>query len=138
MSTQPVPRVRLTPVPDDGVFVVRGDELDPLLLAEDAGRFRARFVEWGRFGISAFYAASEDEVDALCQARLVRFDTVVVFDRRDLEAVGVEIVATFRTPHVTLCHRDLDELVDRLLRCRHVVRANPYHVDDEEVVDGGA
>ncbi|MFN0092130.1 MAG: hypothetical protein ACKVWR_17970 [Acidimicrobiales bacterium] len=74
----------------------------------------------------------------MCQARLVRFDTVVVFGRRDLEAAGVEIVPTFRTPHVTLCRSDLDELVERLLRCRHVVRVNPYHVDDEEVVDGGA
>ena len=55
---------------------MRGDELDPLLLAEDAGRFRARFGG---------------------------------FERRDLEAAGVEVVPTFRTPHVTLCHRDLDE-----------------------------
>jgi hypothetical protein len=138
MAPEPVPRVRLTPIPDDGVFVVRGDELDPALMMEDAERFHARFADWGRHGISAFYAASDDEVDALCQARLVRFDTVVVFGRRDLETAGVDIVPTFRTPHVTLCHHDLGELVERLLRCRHPVRANPYHVDDEEVVDGGA
>lgn len=132
------PRVRLTPVPDDGVFVVRGDELDSALLIEDAERFRARFAGWDRYGISAFYAASDGEVDVLCQARLVRFDTVVVFHRHDLEAAGIEIVPTFRTPHVTLCHSDLGELVERLTGCSHVVRANPYHVPGEEVTDGGA
>lgn len=67
-----IPRVRLTPIPDGGVFVVRGDELDPALLADDATAFRERFSEWGRFGISAFYASSEDEIDAICQTRLVR------------------------------------------------------------------
>lgn len=61
------------PIPDGGVFVVRGDELNRMLLAEDASRFRERFSEWAKFGISAFYAATEDEIDAICQTRLVRF-----------------------------------------------------------------
>jgi hypothetical protein len=32
------------------VFVVRDDELDPVLLAEDASRFRERFSEWADSG----------------------------------------------------------------------------------------
>lgn len=131
MPAERTPRVRLTPVPDDGVFVVRGDELDPDVLAEDASRFRERFDEWGRYGISAFYAGTEDEVDALCQSRLVQFETVVVFERTAVEAAGVDIIATFRTPHITLCHVDLATLVERLMNCRHRVLTNPYHVDDE-------
>lgn len=138
MVAEPVPRVRLTAVPDEAVLVVRGDELDAGLLVEDAERFRARFAGWDRYGISAFYAASDDEVDALCQSRLVRFDTVVVFRREDLLSAGVEVVPTFRTPHVTLCHAVLGELVERLIGCSYVVRVNPYHVGGEEVTDGGA
>ncbi|MGD9705145.1 MAG: hypothetical protein AB7Q42_09775 [Acidimicrobiia bacterium] len=129
-SREQTPRVRLTPVPDGGVFV-RGDELDPKLLADDASRFRERFSEWARFGISAFHASSEDEIDAICQTRLVRFAIVVVFARADLESAGIEVVPTFRTPHVTLCHADLDQLIERLVHCEHAERSNPYHVGDE-------
>ena len=39
------PRVRLRPLPDDSVLVVRGDELDAAVLAEDAARFHERFDE---------------------------------------------------------------------------------------------
>ena len=60
------------------MFVVRGDELDPTILAEDASRFLERFSSWGRCGISAFYAANDAEIDALCEDRLVRFDQVLV------------------------------------------------------------
>jgi hypothetical protein len=121
--------VRLTTVPDDAVFVVRGDELTPRLLAEDASRFYERFSDWGRFGVSAFLAIDEGEVDALCGVRLVQFATVAIFRRTDLEQAGVDVVPTFRTPHVTLCHPVLEELVRRLIDCDHVLRANPYHVD---------
>ena len=116
---------------DDSVLVVRGDELDPTVLAEDATRFHERFAEWGRFGISAFAAASDEEVEALCESRLVRFRDVVVFKRTDLERAGVEVVPTFRMPHVTLCHHDLSELVARLMGCGHRLTANPYYVADE-------
>jgi hypothetical protein len=48
----------------------------------------------------------------------------------------VEIVPTFRTPHVTIAHADLGELVRRLLGCEHEVVENPYH--EEEPGDGEA
>lgn len=131
MSTERVPRVRLRGVADDSVFIVRGDELDATLLAEDASRFHERFSEWGRYGISAFHATNEAEIDAICQTRLVRFATVAVFRRAALEDAGVEVVPTFRTPHVTLCHERLEELVWRLLSCEHRVFGNPYNVPEE-------
>ena len=53
MAPEPVPRIRLAAIPDDAVLVVRGDELDPDVLRLDAERFRRRFEQWGRFGVSA-------------------------------------------------------------------------------------
>jgi hypothetical protein len=131
VNPESAPRVRLTPIPDGGVFVVRGDELDRELLADDARRFRERFAGWDRYGISGFYAASDEEIDAICQTRLIRFATVVVFARVELEKAGVEIVPTFRTPHVTLCHAELHQLVERLIGCEHTDRRNPYHVPEQ-------
>lgn len=122
-----MPRVRLRAVPETAVLVVRGDELDPEVLRNDASNFRERFSDWDRYGVSGFLASDFDEVDALCGARLIRFASVVVFRLADLRTAGVEIVPTFRTPHVTLCHRDLEEFVERLLLCEHETRRNPYH-----------
>lgn len=122
-----MPRVRLRSVPDQAVLVVRGDELDPEVIRVDASNFRDRFSAWNRYGVSAFLAADESEVDALCAARLIRFSTVVIFRVADIVAVGVEIVPTFRTPHVTLCHIELEALIDKLRSCKHQTRPNPYH-----------
>lgn len=129
MARETGPRIRRAPMPEDAALVVRGDELKPQLLEHDAQNFRRRFPDWERYGISAFLASSDDEIDILCQTKLVRFPTVVVFRRADLEAAGVEIVGTFRTPHVTLAHRELDSFVSALVRCPHRVVANAYHED---------
>lgn len=115
-------------MPEDADLVVRGDGLEADRLRRDAQRFHRRYSTWGRYGISAFYATNDAEVDALCETRLVQFPTVVVFQRAELEANGIDVVATFRTPHVTLTADDLDELVHRLLACGHAARPNPYHV----------
>jgi hypothetical protein len=132
MAAERVPRIRLRSVAS-AALVIRGDELDPQLLAEDAYRFHERFRDWARYGISAFEADTEAEIDAVCQTRLVRFATVVVFERDALERAGVDVIPTFRRPHVTLCHQLLDELIERLLHCPHRVLRNPYHVGDNEV-----
>lgn len=131
MSLGRVPRVRRTPLPDDAVLVVRGDTLDPDRILKEARRFLRRFPDWGRYGISAFCARTEPEVDVLCQVKLIRFPTIVVLRRQDLAVAGVEVVGTFRTPHVTLAHADVEELVRRLLDCEHTERANPYHVVEQ-------
>ena len=84
------------------MLVVRGDELDSAVIRADATRFRRRFPAWGRFGVSAFVAADEDEIDALCETKLRAWSTVVVFARSALETAGIQVVPTFRVPYVTL------------------------------------
>jgi hypothetical protein len=129
------PRVRRTPLPDDVVLVVRGDALDPELLTEDAARLSQRYPAWGRTGVSAFHAADQLEVDILCAERLERFAEVVLFSVTALRASGVDIVATFRTPHVTLAAPDAPTLVRRLLATPHQVIANAYH-ESEHTMKG--
>jgi hypothetical protein len=126
MARDRVPRLRLAAIPDEALLVVRGDELLTEMLRRDARRFRRRFDEWGRFGVSGFLAASDPEVDALCETRLVLFEKVVVFVRRDLTAAGIEVVPTFRRPHVTLAHVGLNDLVAGLQSCEHRQLENPY------------
>lgn len=127
MPSDPQPRIRRVPIPARAVLVVRGDELDPAVIRADATRFRRRFPAWGRFGVSAFVAADEDEVDALCETKLRAWSTVVVFTRSALEAAGIEVVPTFRVPHVTLVDPSVDALTQKLLLCDHRVVVNPYH-----------
>jgi hypothetical protein len=127
MTNDASPRVRQAPLPGDAVLVVRGDILDDELLRLDAARFTRRFPDWGRCGVSGYYARGEDEVAALCQTKLANFAMVVVFTRADLEAGGIDVIGTFRTPHVTLAAADIEALVTALVRCPHQVRENPYH-----------
>ncbi|HEX7461132.1 MAG TPA: hypothetical protein VF317_03035 [Dermatophilaceae bacterium] len=127
MTNDASPRVRQAPLPSDAVLVVRGDILEDELLRVDAARFSRRYPDWGHCGVSGYYARDEDEVAALCQTKLANFATVVVFTRADLEAVGIDVIGTFRTPHVTLAAADIEALVTALIRCPHQVQENPYH-----------
>lgn len=127
MTYTGLPRIRLTALPDKSVLVVRGDELDESILRADAERFRRRYPAWGRFGVSALLATDDEEVDELCSTRLERFEFVVIFRRADLVAIGIEVVPTFRRPHVTLACEDLDRLVTGMLECEHMTRTNPHH-----------
>ena len=78
----------------------------------------------------AFVAADDDEVDALCETKMRAWAVVVVFYRTALEQSGVEVVPTFRVPHVTLAHTDLGDLLRGLVSCDHRVVVNPYHEPD--------
>ena len=127
MTNDKTPRVRRAPLPDDAVLVVRGDVLDGELLRADAARFSRRYPEWDRTGISGYYARDEHEVGALCQTKMVNFEIVVVFAVADLERNGIDVIATFRTPHVTLAARDIQTLLKALIGCPHQVRDNPYY-----------
>lgn len=127
MTGDRTPRVRRAPLPDDAVLVVRGDVLDGELLRADAERFGRRYPEWDRAGVSGYYARDENEVDALCQTKMINFETVVVFAIGDLERNGIDVVGTFRTPHVTLAAGDIQILLVALIGCPHQVRDNPYH-----------
>jgi hypothetical protein len=126
-----LPRIRRLPG-DPALLVVRGDDLDAEIVRADAIRFNRRYPRWGRFGISAYLAADDLEVEALCESRLAQFPLVVVFLRSVLEEAGLEVVPTFRTPHVTIASEDLDALVNRLLACEHREVANTYHQSEQE------
>lgn len=126
-----VPRIRRASLPSDAVIVVRADDLivgSSLLQAVD---FRRRYPDWGRWGLSGFFARSETDVDDLAADRLERFPVLRLYRPSVLEAAGVEIVPTFRTPHVTLAFDgDLDLWIDRLRAADHSERTNPYHESD--------
>ena len=112
MVSEGAPKIRLDAIREEAVLVVRGGALEPDLSTADAARFRRRYPGWDRYGISALLAEDDDEIDVLCETRLERFGTVAVFRRTDLEEAGIELVPTFRRPHVTLAHTNLDALVN--------------------------
>ena len=110
---------------DDTVVVVRGGELRRELLAEDARRAHAVY---GVFAISVF-AADGVTVDELVQASpLVRFESLTLMSVRSIRAAGLVLVPSGRNPrHHSIEMSDLDEGLDRLIRCDHRTVVNPYH-----------
>lgn len=122
------PRFRGAPIPDDAVLVVRGDDLEPENSRLQAEAFRRRFPDWGRFGLSAYYARDLEEVDDLASDQLERFPRVAVIPVAALEADGFEVVPTFRTPHVTIAFLgDPSERLAALGRLVFRILENPYH-----------
>lgn len=122
------PRVRRAPVPTDAVLVVRGDDLDRETSRHQAQSFRRRFPDWDRYGLSAYYARDESDVDDLAADQLERFPALAVFSTTTLEAGGFEVVPTFRTPHVTIAFvGDLTERLDAFASLVSRVVENPYH-----------
>jgi hypothetical protein len=117
------------------MLVVRGGALDSELelLRADAVRFKRRYPRWGRYGLSAYLATNEQEIDVLCKTRLERFGTVAVFYLSALQAADIEVVPTFRRPHATLAQADLDILVNGLCSCEHRILNNGYHGGPGEV-----
>ena len=91
--------------------------------------------------LARLHEAAGDRVEAVFEARtasalLVRLDVVVsAEDASLLEAAGIEVVPTFRTPHVTLAHAELDELLQRLSDCEHNILENPYHEDESSPLE---
>lgn len=126
MSEQ-IPRIRRQPIPDTADLVVRGDE-DPGVQERMARVFLRRYPTWGRYGLSAYHASGDLEVDQLCRVELVRFPFVVVLSRLALEE-AVEVVPTGHRPHVTLAAADLAGLLAAVAGAIDR-RANPYHVGE--------
>ena len=127
-SSERTPRIRRSGVPDDALIVLRGDDLRPATARHQAEVFRRRYPDWGRWGLSAFYARNELEVDDLAADQLERFPMIDLYEASDLRAAAFEIVPTFRTPHLTLAFSgDLDEGIGRLRRAVHQARPNPYN-----------
>ena len=126
--TDPEPRVRRAPIPDDAVLVIRGDDLKSDTAKGQATAFRRRFPAWHRWGLSAFFARSDAEIDDLAADQLERFPVLVVLPINLLLDSGFEIVPTFRTPHVTIAFNgDLDEGLARLETLGSDRRPNLYH-----------
>lgn len=121
------PRIRRAPIPDDALIIVRG-EVPAGSARRLAGQFRQRFPDWGRWGLSAFYAGSDVEVDHLAFDRLQGYEVLSVYPITALLEAGFDVVPTFRRPHVTITWADdLDTGLDRLGRAEHVRRENPYN-----------
>jgi len=127
VANEDLPRIRLSPAPSATLLVVRGGAIDTDLVRTDAVRFRRRYPRWGRYGISAYFAIDEQEVDVLCETRLERFDTAAIFTHSDLVLAGVEVVPTFRRPHATLANADLELLIDGLRSCAPRIVSNRFH-----------
>ncbi|MGH8993310.1 MAG: hypothetical protein ACRDZ7_17515 [Acidimicrobiia bacterium] len=90
--------------------------------------FLRRYPDWGRYGLSAYYARNLVEVDDLAADQLERFPLLALFRIADLREAGFEVVPTFRTPHVTIAFTGaLDRRLDDLVALRLELRENPYH-----------
>ena len=79
------------------MLVVRGDDLNPDAAKGQAAAFRRRFPAWHRFGLPAYYARSDAEIDDLAADQLERFPVLVVLSIDRLIETGFEVVPTFRT-----------------------------------------
>lgn len=122
------PRIRRAPIPANALMVVRGKEPSPAIARDRAVRFRRRFPDWGRYGLSAFYGRDDTDIEDLGANQLRRFPTLEFLRCADLTAAGFELVPTFRTPHVTIAFAgDLDEWLAMLESLDVDRRANPYH-----------
>ena len=74
----------------------------------------------------------EVELDELARGLLVRFDVLTVMTAGALRRAGLELRPTFRRPHYTVMLPELDDDIERLIRCDNEVRTNPYF-DSEDV-----
>jgi hypothetical protein len=128
-----IPRIRRASIPEDAWLVVRGlTSIEPETSIRQAELFRRRFSRWGRYGLSAFYARSDDEVLDLGEDRLDAFETLFVYRVFDLVEAGFEVVATYRSPHVTITfYDDVREGVARLMAVDHRVINNPAYRQEE-------
>jgi hypothetical protein len=122
-----VPRIRRAAIPDDAHLVVRGvAAIEPEASIRQANLFRRRFEAWGRYGLSAFYARSDDEVLDLAEDRLEAFEVLFVYRLADVVSAGFEVVPTYRSPHVTIAFYDEPAIgVARLLAVPHRDLVNP-------------
>lgn len=110
---------------DETVLVVRGGELDAVLLGADATRMHDIY---GIFGISVF-AVRSIPLDELAQlSPLVRFARLTLMTVGALRSSGLELEAMGRNPkHFTIVFPELDEGVEAMIACEHRTIDNPYH-----------
>lgn len=122
-----IPKVRHVPLPGYGCLILRGFVSDQRLARNAAVDFLAKYPGWNLHGVSGFCAADADATDEIFQTKLSRWEHVQVFKIEDVLAASLGVHPTFRTPNVTITHPDADELLQRLVGCRHELVHNPYH-----------
>lgn len=133
------PRIRRAPIPDDAVLVVRGEPGPGVsdITRNQAQRFLRAFPDWGRYGLSAFYARDDTEVDDLSLNQLKVFETLRLIRMAALLDAGFEVVPTFRTPHVTIAFAgDLAEALERFANVEGDLRVNRYHQEQSDAPEG--
>jgi hypothetical protein len=110
---------------DDETVVVRGGRLHPETLRADANRY---YLVYEVYGLSVF-AARDITLDELAQQPpLVRFDVLTLTTVGELRQVGLRLQPTGRNPrHYTVVFDDLEDGIERLLRCGHRLWRNPYN-----------
>jgi hypothetical protein len=115
-------------LPHDAAFVVRGDLLDPAVLAESA---QENDTIYGFYGVSVFAEVAGFTWEEIASTKLRRAEWVVLFTARALVSNGLELWDTGQAPHYDIVHDDLDQLVSRILGCEHRVVPNPARVEGE-------
>jgi hypothetical protein len=110
---------------DENIVLVRGGELDPDLLTEDALRYHSIY---GVYGISIFAVRDGTLEELAQQVPLVRFERLTLLTVGDVIAAGIRLEPTGRNPrHYTASFDNLDDGVRRLASCPHQVMPNPYY-----------
>lgn len=99
----------------------------PALQSPTGEGFLRRWPDWQRYGLSTYFAEDDDAVADLAADQLKRFPLLRLYDPAVLTAAGLEVVPTFRSPHVTLAFVDLDAGLAALETAEHETRLNPYH-----------
>lgn len=110
--------------PAASTVIIRGDLLDPDVLAESAHR---NFEVYGFYGISVFAETDNATWADLAATRFARAEWLVLFTAGELTAAGLELWDTGMAPHYDLVHAELDQLVARMLGTPHRVLQNPHH-----------
>lgn len=114
-----------SPLLDTTVVVIRGGQLDPDVIRDDAVRTHRIY---GDYAISVF-AADGKSVDELAQeSPLVRFELLTLMTVGDLRTAGFELKPTGRHPlHYSIDFDNIETGIVRLLGCAHRTIPNPYH-----------
>lgn len=127
--------LRLRAIPQgEQVVIVRGDEGNDGARRRSAERFKRRWPELGQFGLSGYYAEDEDEISDIVVSYLYSFPAVLVLKVDAVWAAGLEILPTFKAPHVTVAFEDLDEGLTALASAPRETRK--YDGEGRRIDDG--